>query len=167
MGATWAADARYTDLVRRRGGELIRLAAMLTGNRLDAEDAVQEAFIAVAHSWPTRLFGSEASAFAYLRTAVVRKSIDGLRRRRPSEEVPELAVDDRGLLQFEEDRAFFSRLQLLPQQQRSVLVLRYYLDLDDRHIAEVLGISRATVRSNAMRGLDKLRAQTRMVAEER
>jgi RNA polymerase sigma factor (sigma-70 family) len=116
---------------------------------------------------PTRLFGSESAAFAYLRTAVLRKSIDLIRGRRPSDDVLEQTIEDRGLLRFEEDQAFFARLQHLPQQQRAVLVLRYYLDLDDRRIAELLDITRATVRSNAMRGLDKLRAETRAVAEER
>lgn len=167
MGATWSADARYTDLVRRRGGELVRLAVMLTGNRLDDEDAVQDAFIAVAHSWPSRVFRSEGSAYAYLRTAVARKAIDCVRRRRPLGEMPDLPIEDHDLLRFEEDRAFFARLQQLPEQQRTVLVLRYYLDLDDRRIADLLDITRATVRSNAMRGLDKLRAETRAVAEER
>ncbi|RIX29966.1 RNA polymerase sigma factor [Amnibacterium setariae] len=167
MTDTWSADPRYTDLVRRRGGELLRAAAMLTGSRHDAEDALQEAYIAVSRSWPTRLFGSESAAFAYLRTAVLRKSIDLIRKRHPSDDLLERTVEDRGLLRFEEDQAFFARLQHLPQQQRAVLVLRYYLDLDDRRIAELLDITRATVRSNAMRGLDKLRAETRAVAEKR
>jgi RNA polymerase sigma factor (sigma-70 family) len=166
--ATWSADDRYTDLVRRRGGELLRIAAMLVGDRHDAEDALQEAYIAVSRSWPTRLLGaSEAAAFAYLRTAVIRKAIDGFRRVGPTAELLDRAADDPGLLQLEEDRAFFARLQHLPPQQRAVLVLRYYLDFDDRRIAGVLGVSRATVRSNAMRGLDKLRAALSTSAEER
>jgi RNA polymerase sigma factor (sigma-70 family) len=164
---TWSADERYTDLVRRRGGELLRIAAMLTGSRHDAEDAVQEAIIAVSRSWPTRWFASDAAAFGYLRTAVIRKAIDGLRRDRHEAEAVEHAVDDPALLRYEEDRAFFARLQALPQRQRAVLVLRYYLDLDDRRIAALLGITRGTVRSNAMRGLDRLRADTRVPAEER
>jgi RNA polymerase sigma factor (sigma-70 family) len=81
--------------------------------------------------------------------------------------LPPSRADDPGLLQLEEDRAFFARLQHLPPQQRAVLVLRYYLDFDDRRIAGVLGVSRATVRSNAMRGLDKLRAALSTSAEER
>jgi hypothetical protein len=40
--ATWRADARYTRLVQEHGSALLRLAVMLTGNRHDAEDAVQD-----------------------------------------------------------------------------------------------------------------------------
>jgi RNA polymerase sigma factor (sigma-70 family) len=45
----------------------------------------------------------------------------------------------------------------LPERQRETLVLRYYADLDDIQISKILGVSRETVRSQAMRGLDKLR----------
>jgi RNA polymerase sigma factor (sigma-70 family) len=48
-------------------------------------------------------------------------------------------------------------LATLPRQQRAVLVLRYYLDLSEAQIAEVLGCSAGTVKSNASRALAKLR----------
>jgi RNA polymerase sigma factor (sigma-70 family) len=164
--SVWRGDSRYTDLVRRRGPELLRLAIMLTGSRYDAEDALQEAVIAVSGAWPRALgAASEGAAFAYLRTAVIRKVIDDRRRRMPTAEPAEHGADDAGFLRYEEDRRFFALLQALPEQQRAVLVLRYYLDLDDRRIAALLKCSRATVRSNAMRGLDKLRA--RMLEEDR
>ena len=48
-------------------------------------------------------------------------------------------------------------LQRLPRRQREVLVLRYYLDLDEAGIAETLGISRGAVKSHASRGAATLR----------
>jgi DNA-directed RNA polymerase specialized sigma24 family protein len=45
----------------------------------------------------------------------------------------------------------------LPVRQRTVLVLRYYEDLDDATIAEILDISPVTVRTTAMRALHTLR----------
>ncbi|MFT3872075.1 MAG: sigma factor-like helix-turn-helix DNA-binding protein [Nocardioides sp.] len=45
----------------------------------------------------------------------------------------------------------------VPAKQRTALVLRYYLDLDDSRIGELMGCSRATVRSHIHRGLQSLR----------
>lgn len=156
----WTADARYTELVGRRRPDLLRLAVLLTGSRDAGEDAVQEAVIAVGRSWLRVLArAGEGVAYSYLRTAVVRKSIDLHRARIPTGEIPDIAAEDRGLLRFEQDRQFFALVAALPPQQRAVLVLRYYADFDDHRIAAVLGTSRGTVRSNAKRGLEKLRAR--------
>ncbi|MFB4285247.1 MULTISPECIES: sigma-70 family RNA polymerase sigma factor [unclassified Nonomuraea] len=57
-----------------------------------------------------------------------------------------------------DERAMWQALAGLPRKQRAVLVLRYYEQLADAEIAAVLGISRGTVRSQASRALDKLRA---------
>ena len=48
-------------------------------------------------------------------------------------------------------------LRTLPDRQREVLVLRYYLDLSEAAIADTLGISRGAVKSHASRGLAALR----------
>lgn len=151
-------DAGYADLLRRRRGELLRLALLLTGRREDAEDALQEAVIAVAGAWPRVLLGaSEAMAMSYLRTTLVRKVTDQHRRSVPTAAPVEEPAEDLGFLRVEADRRFFALLQGLPPQQRAVLVLRYFLDLDDVRIARSLGISRGTVRSHAALALQRLR----------
>ena len=157
----WSADARYTALIERHGRSLMHLAILLTGNHADAEDVVQDALIAVAESW------TPAHPLSYLKKAVANKAIDTIRRRRdiPTAEMPETLIEERGFLRHEQDESFFALVRSLPEGQRSTLVLRYYADLDDRTIASVLGISRATVRSQAMRGLDKLR-ELDLVREE-
>lgn len=50
------------------------------------------------------------------------------------------------------------RLRMLPRQQRAVIVLRYYEDLDDKAIGDLLDCSAATVRAHASRALSRLRA---------
>jgi RNA polymerase sigma factor (sigma-70 family) len=161
--AGWAADSRFTDLVVRRRKDLVRLAVLLTGSKAEAEDAVQEAVLAVSRSWVRVLAqASEGVTYSYLRTAVLRKVVDSHRKRIPVADTVDVPVEDHGLLRFEQDRQFFALVAALPSQQRAVLVLRYYADFDDRRIAALLGSSRSTVRSNAMRGLDKLREQLKM-----
>jgi RNA polymerase sigma factor (sigma-70 family) len=130
---------------------------LLTGSRHDGEDALQDALLSVASSWErTR----PRHALAYLRRAVANASFDLLHMRRDVlvAEVPDRATDDRGFLRYEEDRRFFALVDNLPDRQRSTLILRYFADLDDRAIAELLGVSPETVRSQAHRGLEKLRS---------
>jgi RNA polymerase sigma factor (sigma-70 family) len=50
-------------------------------------------------------------------------------------------------------------LRALPERQREVLALRYYLDLSEAEIAETLGISKGAVKTHASRGAATLRAQ--------
>jgi RNA polymerase sigma factor (sigma-70 family) len=143
--------------MERHGMALLRLAIMLTGNRADAEDAVQDALIAVAMS-PSGV--GRTAGLSYLRRAVSNRAIDILRGRRDvtMEQLPDAPKEDYGFLRMEQDRAFFARVDVLPLKQRATVVLRYYADLDDRAIAEILGVSVQTVRSQAHHALTKLRA---------
>ena len=152
--AAWGADANYTRLVREQGSTLLRLAVMLTGNRHDAEDAVQDVLISVASAWPI------TRPMPYLKKAVANRCIDLIRKRHeiPVEIMPDAGVADKGFLRHEEARRFFELLQDLPPRQRQTLVLRYQFDLSDGAIAKMLGISVATVRSQAQHALRKLRS---------
>ncbi|WP_162940041.1 RNA polymerase sigma factor [Gryllotalpicola protaetiae] len=157
-GFEWP-DEEYTSLLAEHGERLTRLAYLLTGNRADAEDAVQDAVISVARNWRAM---SKQSPVGYLRTAVTRRAIDIVRKRRhlPLDELLDLGRPDAGFLRLEDDLEFTRLLQELPEKQRAVLVLRYHQQLDDREIAHVLGCTQATVRSQASRGLAKLRERT-------
>jgi RNA polymerase sigma-70 factor (sigma-E family) len=153
----WNADERFHALVAEHADTLLRIALMLTGNRHDAEDAVQDALITVAERWNE---AAPQSGLAYLKRAVSNRAIDLIRKRRDviTDDLPEVAVEDAGLLRTEDDRAFAARLVRLPLRQRATLVLRFQADLDDRSIAKILGCSVQTVRSQAHRGLATLRA---------
>ena len=152
----WGADAKYTRLIEQHGNALLHLALLLTGNRHDAEDIVQDAIISVAGAWRTAQPKSEV---AYLKRSVANKAIDIARRRRdiPAAEIPDVAIEDFGFLRYEEDQRFFALVATLPERQRATLILRFHADLDDRAIAKILGVSITTVRSQAQHGLTKLR----------
>lgn len=158
-GFEWPNDAEYTRLLAVHGEALARLAYLLTGNRADAEDAVQDAVISVAARWTAM---SKESPLGYLRTAVARRALDIAHRRRslPLEAALDLGSPESGYLLTEGSIEFVRMLQGLPERQKAVLVLRYHQQLDDREIARILGCTTATVRSQASRGLAKLRAAT-------
>lgn len=162
--AAWGADARYTRLVVRHEKTLLRLALLLTRNREDAEDVVQDALLSVAHSWSVT---NPTHGLAYLKRSVANRAVDLSRRRREtaSAEIPETAEDDLGFLRHESDQAFFALVTTLPPRQQHTLVLRYYADLDDREIAKILGVSPGTVRSQATHALAKLRNTMPLISE--
>lgn len=156
--AAWGADARYTRLVERHATTLLHLAMLLTGNRFDAEDVVQDVLISVAAKWRV---SEPTSTLAYLKRAVANRSIDVIRKRReiPTEHFPDSLVEERGFLRHEDDERFFELVRALPDRQRATVILRYSADLDDHTIAKLLGVSVETVRSQAKHALTKLRAE--------
>ncbi|GAA4092033.1 SigE family RNA polymerase sigma factor [Actinomadura miaoliensis] len=152
----------YERFVTDRASTLLRYGYVLTGNAHDAADLVQEGLIRLRAAWPRVVRKDDPEG--YTRTIMARKHISMWRRRRREHlvrEVPERDHVDRGLEQAERDPRLWRALAALPKRQRAVLVLRYYEDLPDEEIAKVLGISRGTVRSQAARALDKLRADWR------
>jgi RNA polymerase sigma-70 factor (sigma-E family) len=150
-------DAGFLFAAHRLG--LLRLAVLLVGDRATAEDVVQDAFAGL-HSHRTELRDA-ASALAYVRGSVVNGCRTVLRRRSLMRRVgirpdPPVWSAESAALVREDHREVAEALQRLPLRRREVLVLRYYLDLPDAEIAEVMGVSQATVRSTAARALGAL-----------
>jgi RNA polymerase sigma factor (sigma-70 family) len=58
----------------------------------------------------------------------------------------------------EDRRVVLSALSRLPRRAREIVALRYFLDLTQAEIAQILGISRGTVASTLSRSLDRLSA---------
>ena len=147
------------ELFREHHLELVRLAALLTGDQAAAEDVVQDAFEGLHRGWNGLRRPSSGLPYvrssvlngcraAHRRAAVARRYAPRLAER-PEAAVPETsAADDRSDLA--------DALRLLPRRQREVLVLRYYLDLDVAEIAATLRITPSTVRSTSARGLAAL-----------
>ncbi len=146
-------------LLRRHQDRLHGLCRRMLGNDHDAEDATQEAMIAIVRGLPRFDGRSAFSTWAYRVTT--NAALDELRRkgRRPrptAGEDHESAVPADGRLDPQE--AISARLdvdaalQLLPEDQRAAVVLRDLLDLDYAEIAEVLAIPIGTVRSRIARG---------------
>ncbi|HTC68489.1 MAG TPA: SigE family RNA polymerase sigma factor [Acidothermaceae bacterium] len=149
----------FRSFVASRSAALLWFAHLLTGDRGAAEDIVQTALAKTALGW-SRVRRKD-NPEAYVRRAIVNTHLNALRRRpwreQPQEHLPE-DVDSRHREHELDDReAMWQALSGLPPRQRAVLVLRYYEDLSEADIADVLGCSRGTVKSQAAKGLQHLR----------
>jgi RNA polymerase sigma factor (sigma-70 family) len=132
---------------------MVRLAVLLVGSRLQAEEIVQDSFSTVIARWDTL-----DRPGAYLRTVVVNGCRMALRRRETERSHREL---DRPLpVDAPTELAeLHAALAALPERQRCVVVLRYYGDRSDAEIAQIIDCRPATVRSLAHRGLSRLRKE--------
>jgi RNA polymerase sigma-70 factor (sigma-E family) len=149
----------FDELVRSTERRLLRLGLMLTGNPHTAEDLVQTVFARAHRHW--QRIGSLDHPEAYLRRMVVNEFLNWRRLLRNgeiplAEPVDQPSAEDIGTRQAQRDAAW-RLLSGLPRKQRAVLVLRYYEDLPDSEIAELLGVASVTVRTNAARALETLR----------
>jgi RNA polymerase sigma-70 factor (sigma-E family) len=138
---------------------LVKLASFYVDDVDSAEEVVQDAFVKLLSGRYRIDAGKEA---AYLRSMVLNGARSALRKRRvrrnKQPEPPGLvaAAEEEGVDRAERQRVL-GLVQGLPAKQAAVLVLRYYLDLSEREIAETLGIAPGSVKSHAHRGLAKLR----------
>jgi RNA polymerase sigma-70 factor (sigma-E family) len=147
------ARADFDDLYRAQYAPMVRLARVIAGPQAAAEDITQEAFSDVY-----RRLERLASPVAYLRRAVISRSVSALRRRRvelrflarqqPVEAVGPLGPEATAV------RAAMSRLR---PRQRAAVFLRYYLDLPETEIAAALGCRVGTVKSLLHRSHETLR----------
>jgi RNA polymerase sigma-70 factor (sigma-E family) len=149
----------FDGFVAARGAALLRFAYLMCGDRHTAEDLVQSALAKAYRRWDA--VSAAEHPEAYVRRIVVREHLSW-RRLRSSGEV--VTAEPRGESasaspgsDVDARDAAWRLLATLPRQQRAVLVLRFYEDLDDDAVARVLSCSPSTVRSNAARGLAALR----------
>ncbi|WP_127504641.1 SigE family RNA polymerase sigma factor [Actinoplanes solisilvae] len=153
---------RFEEFAAARLPSLLRYAVLLSGDREEARDIVQEVLTRALVKWDR--IGQVTDPFGYVRRMVTNEFLS-LRRRRRVKTVPlgPEAVDGSSAPhapeQAQPDDDLWRLLMKLPRQQRAVLVLRYYEGLSDLEIAEVLGRRTGTVRSNASRALAALRIE--------
>jgi RNA polymerase sigma-70 factor (sigma-E family) len=167
-GATRGTDVRddlkdsFTAWAAGRRRALVRSAFLLTGDPGRAEDLVQQALFKIAMRWE-RLCDENPDAYA--RTVIYRDQVSWWRRRR--ERVSAQPIDSIEMpVDIEQSVVMAQALARLTPKQRAVLVLRFYEDLSDPEIAEVLDCAVGTVRSQISRALATLRAGLATVAKE-
>lgn len=148
-------DADFREFVEVRYGDLLRTAYLLTGDRHAAQDLVHEALLKVMRHWRR-----VDEPMAYVRRAMVNERTSRWRRIGLRELLPGILPDRPGSDEADavvERDELLTALQRLPARMRAVLVLRYWEDLSEVDIAAELGCSVGTVKSQAARGLARLR----------
>ena len=165
----------FAEIVRRYGGSVLRYLTRMSGRQERAEDLFQETFKRV-HEKAHTFRGSQFRPWLF--TIATHVAIDGLRKRkrlqvlslnrkadcskRDGEELGAVAVADNSFNPSQEaekaERAEQVRqtIELLPAKQRTTLILAYYQQLSYREVAEILGCSIGTVKTQMYRALKTL-----------
>lgn len=160
-GVRRADEQDFHDFVVARSPSLARLARMLSADPHAGEDLLQATLLKTWSAWP-RVRRTD-SPDAYVRRVMVNTATASLRRRWrgevPTDVLPEPVVPDDS--QVVDDRSVLVQsVRRLPAKQRAAVVLRYFADLDDQAVADALGCSVSTVRSQISRALAALRVDS-------
>jgi RNA polymerase sigma-70 factor (sigma-E family) len=172
-------DDGFADFVRGSQARLVHLAELLTRDRGRAEDLAQHAYAKAFASWGRVRRGDPE---AYVRRCVTNANIDWWRRRtwreRPSEILPEAAtgassgnVPNAANNSGDPAPAIANRdlvlraLARLTDRERTVVALRFYLDMPETQVAAELGLRPGTVKSTTARALAKLRQDADLRAD--
>ena len=156
----------FREFVGTRGRSLLRSAYMLTGNLADAEDLVQSALAKTYQAWER--IQDRKALDGYVRRAMVNTHISWWRRRRvdeyPTDDIPDQpAADTSGNSELHD--TLQRAIDKLPQRMRAAVLLRYFEDMTEAEVADILGVSQGTVKSTVSRAVAKLRTDAELLDE--
>jgi RNA polymerase sigma-70 factor, ECF subfamily len=159
-----AAEGAYARLIERHRSELHAHCHRLLGSTHDAEDALQEALLRAWKALPH--FEGRSSLRSWLYTIATNASLDAMKRRPqrivPIDQVHPTDPDDGPAARYEKRESLERALGAardLPQNQRTVLVLREMFGFSARETADALGTSVAAVNSALQRARGAIREQ--------
>ena len=151
-------DRDFAEFVGARWGSLYRLAYLLAASPTGAEDLLQTTLEKAYVNWGR--ISRMQYAEAYVRRMLANTLVSSLRRawtrEQPWDRLPETAGDP-AELSVVDRHLLWPLVCALPDRQRAVIVLRYYEDLSEAQIAEVLGCARGTVKSQSWAAMGALR----------
>lgn len=135
------------------------LAYRILNNREDAEDVLQEAFVECFRNLDT--FRFESTFGAWLKRIVVNRCINQVKKKRAdleyTETLPAVAEEQEDEPVYD-TREIIKRIAELPDGYRIVLTLYLLEGYDHSEIAQILGISESTSKSQYSRAKDKLKS---------
>ena len=156
-------DTSFAVFMDQAGPALLRTAWFLTGDTDRARELTQAAFVKTYVVWHKI---DQDRALSYARRCLVNHKIDVWRATRHEvvdltgaglDPTSTLSTHDGAVETSDHRDDLVRRLSRLPEQQRKVVVLRYYADQSEAAVADALGISVGSVKSAASRGLAALR----------
>jgi RNA polymerase sigma-70 factor (ECF subfamily) len=166
-------ESAFAELIDAHSDKIIRLAWRLIGNRSEAEEISQEAFIRFYKSIAT--FRGDSSVGTWLYRTTSRLAIDYLRREKlkrklfffrgdndeqadPVDQAVDPAASPQDLLQAQETVHHIQQvLNRLPARQKTVFILRHQEGLALKEIAELLELREGTVKTHLHRAISMLR----------
>ena len=149
----------FEEYASARGQELVRLGFTVSGDYQRAEDLAQIALMQAFRAW--RKVQRADDPHNYVRRILINSYLS-MTRRRSFTEAPAAEIDTETTVpdpatDIANSDDLWRALATLSARERVVLVLRYYQDMDDRTIADLLGIKPSSVRATASRALAALR----------
>jgi len=149
-------DAEFKEFFETEYRPLRRLGYLLTGDWVEADDLAQEAMVRTYRAW-SRILERERPG-AYARTVLVNRRRSLLRRSLIAQRHAETLRSDPYVPDLGEDAMLlWNAISALPRRQRAALILRFYEDLPEAEVAQILEAPVGTVKSLVHRGLAKLR----------
>jgi RNA polymerase sigma-70 factor (ECF subfamily) len=152
--------AAFRNLVDRYHGPFFTFALRVLGNREEASDAVQTAFVKVYENLGT--FDRSRRFFSWAYRILVNECLNVRRARRPSEPIDaNLAADSSPLEDVERKerrRQVQAAILQLPIEYREVIVLHYFSGLAYEDISDTLGVPQKTVKSRLYTARQRLAA---------
>jgi len=150
-------DAQFR-LYNQYSKAMFNLAHRMTNNREDAEDILQESFVECFRNLGS--FRFESTFGAWLKSIVINRSINHLRRRKADlvlyENLPDIINIDEPEPEYNTDR-IFRGIEMLADGYRVILTLYLLEGYDHSEIAQILSISESTSKSQYSRAKVKLR----------
>ncbi|MBP3040189.1 sigma-70 family RNA polymerase sigma factor [Bacillaceae bacterium Marseille-Q3522] len=149
----------FAKIIHEEKKRLYRIAYLYVKNENDAVEIVQEttykAFLSIEK------VKSPEQISAWLKRITINSAIDFIRRQKKvtsiaSEYIEEIPDKARGL---DEKIDLFQLLDQLDERQKTVIILKYYEDLSNREIADIIGCPEGTVKSSLHRALKCLRSK--------
>ncbi|CAN5400902.1 SigE family RNA polymerase sigma factor [soil metagenome] len=162
-------DAEFGEYVAARWTRLVRAAVLLGCSPHEAEDVTQTALTRCLVKWSKVQRADDRDAYVY--RILVNTFTDSRRRRwgaeRPTGELPEpVVVGDRSATDEVHDRDAIDRaLANLAEDQRTVVVLRYYLNQTEAQMAQTLRVAPGTVKSRLSRALKTMAVDPGLVEQ--
>jgi RNA polymerase sigma-70 factor (sigma-E family) len=149
-------DVEFAELVEAVWPGLYRTAYLMLGDHQLAEDLVQTSLAKTYASWEK--VRDVRAAPAYAKVVLANTAASWFRRRSWRNEHPTADLPEGPVEADATDRpAVLEALRQLPPRMRAVVVLRYFDDLGVRSVADALGISEGTVKSQTSHALERLR----------
>ena len=144
---------QLTDLFRKYGDDVFRLAYSYLGSRADGEDVCQSVFLKLAEGKVVLLPGREKSWLLTCAANLCKSQLRSFWRRNVGELEESIPFQDQA------DRAVWEAVMSLPPKYRAVIHLYYWEGYDQGEIGEVLNISRTAVQTRMARARDMLRKE--------